>query len=238
METKPINTTDSPINNLNRPGAYDDSNNDARWFGLNVLPQVPGNYFGAINPHAATQVPAISARAASATALAPSSTGKKNVEIFQRNYEKIRRDLEPVKVLSNLYSKFVIEREDMENVKAEKTRTRRAEAFMSIIQDYLDKAANSNRKMVIMFLVHDAISRSQRHLANLLDQSLLMPFEQYPEAVKNEITDVLDEKDVLALTAHLRLNNATAREHDDNTHQAFGTKEKFPVQESGGYNPW
>ena len=124
METKPINTTDSPINNLNRPGAYDDSNNDARWFGLNVLPQVPGNYFGAINPHAATQVPAISARAASATALAPSSTGKKNVEIFQRNYEKIRRDLEPVKVLSNLYSKFVIEREDMENVKAEKTRTR------------------------------------------------------------------------------------------------------------------
>ncbi len=237
METKPINTTDSPINNLNRPDTLDNSNN-ARWLGLNVLPQAPRNDFGPTNRNAATQVPAISARTASVTALAPYSTVEEKIDIFRLNYDNIKGDLEADKLASRLYSKFVIEREDMEKVKAAGPRFRQAEELMRIIQRYHDKA-DSNRKMVILFLVHYAMSQiHQGHLARLLNTKTLMPFERYPEAVKKEISDALTEKEVSALTAHLRRNNATACEHNDDTRQAYGTKLNFPIQESSGNNPW
>lgn len=239
MDTK-LDKTDSPINDLNRPGAYDDSNNDARWLGLNVHPHYPVNNFGtrdfAVNSHAAPQAPVISARTASATAPAPYS---ENVEIFRKNYGKFKTDMEANKLLTGLYSKFVIEQVDMELVRSAGPRYRQAEELMRIIHE-LHYAADSNRKMVISFFVHHVMSQSnQKHLAKLLDTRSLMPFEQYPEAVKKQITDELSEVEVRALTSHFRLNNATAREHDDNTHQAFGTKVEYPVQETGyNYNDW
>ena len=145
--------------------------------------------------------------------------------------------MEADKLLTGLFSKFVIERLDMEKVKSAGARFLQAEELMRIIHE-LHYEADSNRKMVISFLVHHVMSHSnQKHLAKLLDTRSLMPFEQYPEAVKKQIIDELSEAEVRELTAHLRLNNATAREHDDNTHQAFGTKDKYPVQETG-YNAW
>lgn len=259
METKPINTTDSPINNLNRPGAYDDSNNDARWLGLNVHPDYPVNNFGtrnfAVNSYAERQAPAISARTASA--LAPSSTGKVGEEerVCQRQSQwHIARDMEVSKFLSKLWSREILSDTDKEQIEAKTTRTERANSIMDKIQQRFAEARSSDDKQAIMFVIYDTFSNTQKHLTKYLNKNYVKSYLEYNSEVQRSIDALMGpdspgfkirKKPVMPdinrlflsenpTTSHNGFNGSgVAREHDDTHAVVYGTEDKFPVQESG-----
>lgn len=269
METKRLNTTDSPIsnlnhttgspiNNLNQPGGYYGDSN-ARWTCRNV--QNPVNHFGAqyfaMNPNQIEQAPAISARSASATALAPSSTNEG--KFFDLHYyEHIKRDMESDKFLSKLWSREILSDDDKEEIQATRTRHKKAALIIDKIQQKFVRA-RSNDKQALMYVIYDTFNSIQPHLVKYLATNHVKSYEEYNSQIQNSI-HILMGPDSPRLkiqhrqnlvrpginslplrqnptTPHHGLNrNDRACEHDDTHQMVYGTKEQFPVQESGGHN--
>ena len=243
METKQINTTDSPINNLNQPGTYDNSNNYANWLGFNVRPQAPRNDFDPIDPRAATQAPAISARTASVIAPAPSSTVEER--IFDRQYLiHFTRDLESTKFTSSLWSREIFSDDDKAQIEAVPGRFKQAELIMHKIQEKFAKATSNDDKQAITYVVHYTFLNIQRHLAKHLNKNHLKPFTEYNSNVQLTIDRLMGPESPLKKN-HPRQNtipshngssgNGRACEHNDTTYQEFGTKIKYPVQATGDW---
>ena len=78
---------------------------------------------------------------------------------LRKNYKTILRDLDPRKVLPHLYQEAVFDFDDMDEVKAEKTRKRQAEALL----DILSRCGERGFEVFV-----NALQETQRHLAVVL----------------------------------------------------------------------
>ena len=269
METKKLNTTDpisnlnhttgSHINNLNQPDAHYDNSN-VRWTCRNV--PNPEHKFGApysaMHPYQMADAPPISARSASATALAPFSTNEEKFFITG-SYDRIRNDMESDRFLGTLWSREIFSDEDREEIKAMKTRFTKADLIIFKIQEKFARARSNDNKQVLMYVIYDTFSRIQPHLAKHLTTNHVKSYENYNSDVQHAIHILMgpdsprfkiQQRQNLVrpginslplrqnpTTPHHGLNgNDRAREHDDTHQMVYGTKEQFPVQESGGHN--
>lgn len=257
-------TTGSPFNNLNQPDAvYDNSN--ARWTCRNVpnpknqfgAPYSAMNPYQ-MNPYQMADAPTIYARSASATALAPFSTNEEKFFITG-SYDRIKDDLKSDRFLGTLWSREIFSNEDKEEIEAMKTRFKKAELIISKIQEKFARAGSDDNKQVLMYVIYDTFSRIQPHLVRFLTTNHVKSYENYNSNVQYSI-HILMGPDSPRLkiqhrqnlvrpginslpprqnptTPHHGLNrNDRACEHDDTHQMVYGTKEQFPVQESGGHN--
>ena len=266
METKKLNTTDpisnlnhttgSHINNLNQPDAHCDNSN-VGWTCRNVPnPEIKFGAHSATNPYQMADAPAISARTASA--LAPSSTGKVGEERVceKQSQWHIARDMEASKFLSKLWSREILSDTDKEQIEAKTTRTQRANSIMDKIQQRFAEAKSTDDKQAIMFVIYDTFINTQEHLTKYLNKKYVKPYLDYSSEVRSFIDTLMGpdspgfkikrrKKPVMPdinrlflsenpTTSHNGFNGSgVAREHDDTHAVVYGTKDKFPVQESG-----
>ena len=87
---------------------------------------------------------------------------------LQKRYEAIRRDLEPDRILGYLYQEEVIDADDMEEVKAERTRKKKAEKLLEILQGKARIDASHNAMEVFV----DILDQRQPHLARILQTQI------------------------------------------------------------------
>lgn len=78
---------------------------------------------------------------------------------LQKNYQAILRDLEPRKLVNILYQEEVFDDDDMEEVKCEKTRKKKAEVLLAKVKLLEDSEVAT---------VVDSLRQTQRHLYELL----------------------------------------------------------------------
>lgn len=83
---------------------------------------------------------------------------------LQKRYEAIRRDLEPDRILGYLYQEEVIDIDDMDEVKAEKTRKKKAEQLLDILQGKMRE--DPSHKAMEVFV--NVLEQRQPHLARIL----------------------------------------------------------------------
>lgn len=87
---------------------------------------------------------------------------------LQKKYEAIRRDLEPEKILGYLYQEEVIDLDDMDEVKAEKTRKKKAEQLIEILQ----RKGREDPSLRAMEVFVEVLEQRQPHLARILQTEI------------------------------------------------------------------
>ena len=82
------------------------------------------------------------------------------VRKLRENYEPILQDLEPRQVLNYLYQEDVIDGDIRDEIRAERTRTKQAEALLACLERRGPKA--------IEYFIKGLEKSSQKHLAEIL----------------------------------------------------------------------
>lgn len=87
---------------------------------------------------------------------------------LKKKYETIQRDLEPDRILGYLYQEDVIDEDDMEEIRAERTRKKKAEKLINILQG--KPRLNSSYDAMEMFV--KVLEERQPHLARILNTEI------------------------------------------------------------------
>ncbi len=145
--------------------------------------------------------------------------------------DKILRDIEPKKYDNTLYSEFIIEFDDIEEIRAKPTRKTQGECLLGTVQRYFD-AADLQRKKFIMTVLVNCFNKHQKHLTRFLNP-------RYQESTANPVR----EPTLPETLASLRITpGKEACEHNEEVNRTgnnngnnFEEDIKYPVQESGRY---